>query len=388
MVMHPETLDIAIREIERFEGIELDAYLDPVGVPTICAGLTRYPNGSPVRMGDVCRADICRSYLRLMLQEEFGPKLATIPGWAELGPKRQAALLSFAWNLGAGFYGATGFETISRVLREGAARAEVYQEMGNALALYVKAGGQTLPGLVNRRKAEAELWNQESNGIMKFKANQQTFLKKAAIDSRYLSDQGKRSYAQGDVISVSRLEEIPADSHAWVTMDGGTERWIAFLPHWEEQRAKPNAVAPKTVNWSDFGSPVGEYITVGEVLQYDARRRPKPGSAEEKSIIAICKEFDAIRKAWDGPLGITSGYRPEPINSQVGGVPGSYHTKGMALDIYPIGESLEKFHQWLLQRWSGGYGDGRHRGFIHIDTRNNGCFNARAGVKPAAVWTY
>ena len=41
-----------------FEGVETEAYLDAVGVPTICSGLTRYPNGAPVRMGDVCN-EVC-----------------------------------------------------------------------------------------------------------------------------------------------------------------------------------------------------------------------------------------------------------------------------------------------------------------------------------------
>jgi len=387
MATHPETLTIAIREIERFEGIELEAYLDPVGITTICAGLTRYPNGLPVRTGDVCTAEVCKGYLRQMLGDEFVPSLEKIPGWARLGAKRQAALLSFAWNLGSKFYGAPGFETISRVLREGAERPEVYQQMSGALSLYVRAGGQTLPGLVNRRKAEGALWDEEAGGVIEFAAIQDTYLKKATIDSRYLSDQGKRLYSAGDALAVSCVEEIPANAHAWVQLNGSSERWAIFLPHWQEKGAKPSA-RPVKVNWQDFGSNAGRYITVGEVLQYDARRAPAANSKEEAALLEVCKQFDDIRAAWNGPLGVTSGYRPEPINAQVGGVPGSYHTKGMALDIYPIGESLEKFHQWLIQRWSGGYGDGRHKGFIHIDTRGGGGFHARSGVKPAVVWTY
>lgn len=387
MAIHPETLSIAIREIERFEGIELEAYLDPIGVPTICAGLTRYPNGLPVRMGDVCTAEVCKGYLRQMLSDEFVPSLSKIPGWSLLGPKRQATLLSFAWNLGSTFYGAPGFETISRVLREGAERPEVYKQMGSALSLYVKAGGQTLPGLVSRRKAEGALWDEEGGGGMEFTASQDTFLKRAAIDSRYLSELGKRMFSAGETISVSSMEEIPANAHAWVQLDGAAEKWAIFLPHWREKNAKP-AARPTGVNWQDFSCSVGKYITVGEVLQYDARRAPRPGSPEESALLNVCKQFDEMRVAWNGPLGVTSGYRPEPINSQVGGVPGSYHTKGMALDIYPVDGSLEKFHQWLIKRWSGGYGDGRHKGFIHVDTRNGGAFHARSGVKPATVWTY
>lgn len=388
MAIHPQTLLLATRLIEEFEGIELKAYLDPVGIPTICAGLTRYPNGEPVRMGDVCDARICKRHLEELLRREYIPSMERIPGWDRLGSKRQATLLSFAWNLGAKFYGSAGFETISKVLREGAARPEVYQQMPQALMLYIKAGGRPLAGLVNRRRKEGEIWQQEDDGIMKFIAQQDTLLKKAPIDGHYLSDAGKRKVGKGEHLAVTRLNEIPSDSHAWVITNGAGEKWALFMPHWLEEKAVPAKQASKAVDWSDFSSPVGRYITVGEVLQYDSRRKPRAGSGEEAALMEVCRQFDAIRSAWAGAIGVTSGFRPEPYNSQVGGVPNSYHVKGMALDIYPVGESLNKFHQWLVQRWSGGYGDGRARGFIHIDTRDGGGFSARAGVRPSAIWDY
>lgn len=388
MATHPETLARAATLIEGFEGIETAAYLDAVGVPTIGAGLTRYPDGTPVRLGDVCDARICRAHLEQLLQRVYQPALEAVPGWSQLGPQRQAVLLSFAWNMGARFYGAEGFETITGVLRDGAQRPERYRAMPQALALYVQAGGRTLRGLVRRREHEAALWMSEDSSMLRFTASQDTLLKKAPIDGKYLSELGKRALAQGTVLTVSRCEEIAGDSHAWVTLEGESERWAAFLPHWRPAASPAPATAPARVDWSDFAAPVGRYLSVGEVLQHDARRRPAAGSAEEQALIALAREFDAIREAWKGPLGVTSGYRPEPINRQVGGAPNSYHTRGMALDIYPVGASLEQFHRWLQPRWSGGYGDGRPKGFIHIDTRNGGRFHPRGGVKPAAVWDY
>jgi len=388
MATHPQTLAIATALIEEFEGIEEQAYLDPIGIPTICAGLTLYPNGTPVRLGDVCNKQICRGHLEALLNKEYLPQMELIPGWSRLGPNQQSTLLSFAWNLGPRFYGAAGFETISRVLKDGATRAEAYKGIPAALALYDKAGGKALAGLTARRKKEGEIWKKDSDGPMKFKAKVDTVLKKSPIDSKLLSQEGKQEIKAGGEIQLSRFDEIAADPHAWVTLMQDGSRWAIFQPHWAQNDSKPQAPPAKSVNWSDFSSRAGTYITVGDVLQFDARRKPKPGSAEEKALLAICKEFDAIRAAWNGPLGITSGYRPEPINRQVGGVRDSYHTRGMALDIYPIDASLDKFHNWLLKRWSGGYGDGRGRGFIHIDTRNGGKFSAKADLRPAAVWTY
>ena len=42
---HPLTIKKAASLIERFEGSEVESYLDPLGVPTICTGMTRYSNG-------------------------------------------------------------------------------------------------------------------------------------------------------------------------------------------------------------------------------------------------------------------------------------------------------------------------------------------------------
>ena len=92
--------------------------------------------------------------------------------------------------------------------------------------------------------------------------------------------------------------------------------------------------------------------------------------------------------AWGQPLGVTSFYRPEPINTEVGGVPGSKHTTGEAVDVYPTNRSLEEFYQWIRRRWTGGLGDGRAKGFIHLDIRGGGGFVPGAGVMPAAEWLY
>lgn len=389
---HPDTLRTAVRLIESEEGVETQAYLDIVGVPTICAGLTRYPDGTIVRMGDVCHPAICRKHLEVMLKKDYLPQLEKIPGWKNFGPNRQAVLMSFAWNLTSrgSFFGAKDFETITGVLRDGVEDPGRYDDMPAALMLYVNAGGQYSEGLANRRKREGDLWMTESGrapgGVISFKARQDTFIKKAPIDSKYLSALGAKPMAKGEVIKVARLTEIPADSHAWAELNYGQGRWALFLPHWE--RVAEISPPKPQVDWTDFSASAGKYITVGEVLQYDARRQPKRGSKEEAEILNICQEFDRIRAAWGAPIGVTSGYRPEPINRQVGGVANSTHVQGKALDVYPVGGDLDNFYRWLSKRWSGGLGDGRKRGFVHLDTRNNGRFCPDANCTPAANWDY
>jgi putative chitinase len=390
--VHPDTYALAVQLIEREEGVESEAYLDAVGVPTICAGMTRYPDGTGVKLGDVCKPSICRAHLQRMLQADYLPGLSKIPGWSKLGPKRQAVLFSFAWNLTrrGDFYGAAGFETITRALADGALDPSRYDQVPDALGLYVYAGSRKLDGLIARRRREGELWMEESgrsaDGVIVFRAIHDTVLKKAPIDARYLSELGSKKIPMLGTISVARLEEIAADSHAWVDLAYEAGRWAIYLPHWEPQApAKPPG---KQVDWSDFSASVGKYITVGEVLQYDARRQPKRGSQEEREILAICAEFDRIRAAWAQPLGVTSGYRPEPINREVGGVPNSQHVLGKALDVYPLDGRLDAFYNWISRRWSGGLGDGRRKGFVHLDSRGGGRFHPDANGRPAAIWDY
>jgi uncharacterized protein YcbK (DUF882 family) len=142
------------------------------------------------------------------------------------------------------------------------------------------------------------------------------------------------------------------------------------------------------IDWENFDALVTPNLTVGEVLQFDRRRRPSAQSSVIPRILGTAAEFQSIRQAWGRPLGMTSFYRPEPINREVGGVPNSFHVTGMAIDIYPIGLPLQALYQWLKVRWTGGFGDGRDRGFIHLDRRNGGRFVPGAGARPAAVWTY
>ncbi len=388
LLITPLALAIAINLIEGFEGTETQAYLDQVGVPTICSGITRYPNGMPVRIGDVCNKAVCQRYLEDMLKHEYVPPLFSIPGWNDFGPRRQAVLISFAWNLGPNFYGNTGFETISSVLKEGAEKPESYSKLPEALNLYVKANGVELEGLKIRRRREGQLWQCEENGVMKFECVVPTFLKKAPIDNRFLSSEGRQGFETGECFDASSVEGLADDAHAWITVAGLGEKWAIYMPHWKLIEPLPIPDVDEKVDWGDFSARIGTSATVGEVLSYDKRRRPVEGSKEEEELFFISGQYGLIQEAWGGPLGITSGYRPEPFNTRVGGVPGSYHSKGMALDIYPVGDSCATFYKWLAKRWTGGLGDGCHKGFVHIDTRSNGEFHARAGVKPSAIWSY
>jgi hypothetical protein len=232
--------------------------------------------------------------------------------------------------------------------------------------------------------------------IFTFQAVQNTWLKKSTAAAADLPEEQKVMVPAGHQMPVVASTELPGQAYELVELGHGAGQWHAFSPHFRRLQGKTPAAAPPAalllqpgmIDWGNFDALVTPNLTVGEVLQFDRRRRPSAQSSVIPRILGTAAEFQSIRQAWGRPLGMTSFYRPEPINREVGGVPNSFHVTGMAIDIYPIGLPLQALYQWLKVRWTGGFGDGRDRGFIHLDRRNGGRFVPGAGARPAAVWTY
>jgi uncharacterized protein YcbK (DUF882 family) len=244
---------------------------------------------------------------------------------------------------------------------------------------------------------------QQKPVIFSLQAVHDTWLKKSTDPAAELPDDEKVLVPAGKQLGVVAATEIQGNAHELVELGGGAGTWHAFMPHFKRLQGVapaglqaaalllPAAVAhvvAEEIDWSDFGAFITSNLTVGEVLQFDARRRPTPQSAVVPRILETAREFQAIRQSWGHPLGVTSFYRPEPINREVGGVPNSFHVSGMAVDLYPVGLPLQALYDFLITRWTGGFGDGRNRGFIHIDRRNGGRFVPSGGVRPAAIWPY
>lgn len=126
------------------------------------------------------------------------------------------------------------------------------------------------------------------------------------------------------------------------------------------------------INWNKGDERVSKYFFVYEVTRGDPRRIPLVGSIQEKRILLLAKELDKVRDLWGSQIGITSWYRPEPVNQMVGGVAGSQHTLGSAADIYNLYGNSREFEDWLDGVWGIkglGYGVRSGRGFTHLDLR-------------------
>jgi lysozyme len=142
--------------IKEFEGCHLKAYYDPLtgGLPiTIGWGSTRRKDGTRFMIGNTITQDEADDLLYYQLRREFLPSLQKIPYWSEMTDGQRGALLSFAYNLGAGFYGGSSFNTITKCLKN-----KEWDKVPDALYLYRNPGTNVEAGLARRRKAEGNLW--------------------------------------------------------------------------------------------------------------------------------------------------------------------------------------------------------------------------------------
>jgi len=107
--------------IKEFEGCHLNSYPDPLtgGLPiTIGWGSTKDFNGQPFKIGRKITQEYADKLLLFDLEQRFLSTLQKIPYWSEMNVNQRGALLSFAYNLGASFYGSGGFNTITRNLSQ------------------------------------------------------------------------------------------------------------------------------------------------------------------------------------------------------------------------------------------------------------------------------
>ena len=70
-----------------------------------------------------------------------------------MNDNQRGALLSFAYNLGSGFYGSSGFNTITSNLSQ-----KNWKAIPETLKLYRNPGSNVEAGLLRRRVAEGKLW--------------------------------------------------------------------------------------------------------------------------------------------------------------------------------------------------------------------------------------
>jgi lysozyme len=135
--------------IKTFEGFSSSPYLDPIGIPTIGFGSIWNDDGSPVTMeqSDLDETEAERFLRREVhhIEKRIGRLIQ-----AELTTNMFSALCSFAYNIGTG---ALQRSTMRMKLNRG-----WYEAAADEFPKWRKAGGRVLQGLVRRRIAERNLF--------------------------------------------------------------------------------------------------------------------------------------------------------------------------------------------------------------------------------------
>ena len=141
-----KTSDIGKKLIIDFEGIKLNAYKCPAGIPTIGVGNTFYLNGNKVKIGDKITLPQAMELFESLLPKYEKTVNDNIK--IELNQNQFDALVSFCWNCGSS-------QTLFKMINEKQSEMNIVNFW---VSHYTKGGGKELPGLVRRRKAEATLF--------------------------------------------------------------------------------------------------------------------------------------------------------------------------------------------------------------------------------------
>ncbi|MEB3323115.1 MAG: C39 family peptidase [Synechococcaceae cyanobacterium] len=251
----------AIRLIQEFEGCHrfiaaddlVHAYPDPLsgGEPfTIGWGTTVYPDGRRVGSNDaITREDADKFFVTTLQEKYWEPISRSIPYWGEMHDKMRSALCSFAYNLGAGFYGAEGFRTISACLTE-----QRWDDVPAALMLYVNPGSNVEAGLRRRRDAEGDLWRQGQADLQRpaptapirlLETITDTFLKKENLDSTQLGPHQLVPVEKGRQWKIEETLATEGNSEQ-VRLAYGAGDWWIYRPHWKEVTGEVEVEPPPT----------------------------------------------------------------------------------------------------------------------------------------------
>lgn len=143
-----KTSDLGIAFIKRWEGVRLKAYRCSANVLTIGVGHTAAMGEPyPVEGMKITEAEAEAILRRDLSSIERGVQQAVkVP----LNQRQFDTLVSFVFNVGIGAFRKS---TLLKRLN-----AKDYDAVPSELMKWTRAGGRVVQGLVNRRKAEADMW--------------------------------------------------------------------------------------------------------------------------------------------------------------------------------------------------------------------------------------
>ncbi|BAV64780.1 lysozyme [Sphingobium cloacae] len=130
---------VATGLIEKWEGTKTVPYRDMIGKWTVCTGETRVPMR-------VYTPTECRAFLRTAIRSDFGKGVLSCTPQLQNAVYQLGAAISVAYHIGVAAYCGS---TMARQFKAGD-----WFSACQAFALWNKAGGVVVTGIVNRRNDE------------------------------------------------------------------------------------------------------------------------------------------------------------------------------------------------------------------------------------------
>ena len=239
-----KTSEAGLRLIKEFEGFRSKAYVCPAGVLTIGYGHTSAAGEPSVVRGMEITNGVAHEILRSDL-DRFERGVASLVK-VDLDQNQFDVLVSFAFNCGLG-----NLKKSTLLKRVNAKR---FEDVPAELMKWTRGGGKVLPGLVRRRRAEAEMWQRlgaESESETRSTPDTPTPSKKITQSK----EAGAAAVAGGAGAIAAAQEVIPAVQQAGGIISGlsealGRPAVIAFIVvaiaaagiwYWRKQRLDEEA---------------------------------------------------------------------------------------------------------------------------------------------------
>ncbi len=210
------TSDLGVRFIEAFEGYFEYAYWDyehyTIGYGTYCTK-DEYPAG-------ISEPFAHQLLIKKLPSYESGLNSFLKSNNIYVTQNQYDALISFTYNFGAYVWNQN--PTIAKYLKNGIEKYTAKQ-ISAAFGLWVKAGGQVLQGLVERRAAEADLFNTSD-----FSAAKEIYVISETVTIRKSTSYSSTAYGtykKGNVVRVLQKKYIGTTTWGKVSY-GGNNRWI------------------------------------------------------------------------------------------------------------------------------------------------------------------
>lgn len=394
--------------IKEFEGYHkklpdgrVEAYPDTIHgwkVPTIGYGTTRYPDGRKVQKGDIITQAEAEQYLLAEVEHRCKSALEKIPTWKQMNRNQRAALYSFAYNLGPGFYGSgSDFSSITSCCDS----PEKWSDKAWIESQFVKyrnPGTSAENGLRRRRLAEASLFCTPSLN--------NTVVSTSVVDNKEPNGRTapKLPIALAGVVPLVQMD---TDAVRWVkqqlarggyykgTIDGIVDE--PMLSAFKAFKAaffldNPEQIGPATVSilaklpepTSTSDITLSQNFKLSELIMSEtAARKGINNYPDDPAVIenlkAVCEKIlEPVRSHFNKPITPNSGYRGKALNKAIKGATTSQHMVGEAVDFVVPGVLIPEVCAWIRnnlvfdQLIMEHYNPRTQSGWVHCSYRRNG----------------